>query len=71
MLITHQEQDATHHAFVVSDGVRLAMVLVERETGRVQAEAVGGATDGECRAFAEEAKSWLSERLWRACLHAA
>ena len=68
MHITHQEQDDRHHAFVVTDGVRVAMVLANRATGAVQAEAVGGATDADCQSFADEAKAWLCAQLWRECL---
>jgi hypothetical protein len=71
MHITHQEQDQQHTAFVVAEGARLAMVLVERATGAMRAEAVGGASDADCALFADEAKAWLSAALWRACSHAA
>ncbi len=71
MRIVHQEQDSRHTAFVVADGGFQAMVLVNRATGAMQAEAVGAASDADCELFASEAKAWLTAQLWRAVSRAA
>ncbi len=50
-----------HLEFVVSDGPKQALVLLEKRSGRVaRAEAVGGADVATCDSFAGEVAAWLN-----------
>ncbi len=54
------EDHPQHLEFIVTDGPRQALVLLEKRSGRVaRAEAVGGADTASCFSFADEAAAWL------------
>ena len=61
MHIVHFTDHPQHLEFIVEDGPRQALVLLEKKTGKVvRAEAVGGACATDCFSFADEAGAWLS-----------
>jgi hypothetical protein len=61
MHIVHFTDHPQHLEFIVEDGARQAMVLLEKKSGKVvRAEAVGGACANDCFSFADEAGAWLS-----------
>ncbi len=54
---------ATTASFTVTDGERVAHVVIEKNTGKVvSAEAVGASDVSSCFSFADEAAAWLSAR---------
>ena len=61
-----------HLAVIVRDAERLALVTMEKRTNRIlRTEAVGAADAAGCHNFAEEAGSWLANRVRPKDLRAA
>lgn len=50
-----------HLEFIVSDGPKQALMLLEKRSGQVsRAEAVGGSDVASCESFANEVAAWLN-----------